>query len=388
MERMIRTMAMILLLAGTGWAHDPNLGAIVEYSETLEKEPDNLEALKARGSTYRALEYYDSALLDLARADGLDPDNPEVVGEIGMCHYHLGEWDRTTEYLDRAQMLLDGKIAAGAMTEEEYLPVQRELWQYRFHNYQDLERYEEALKEAEKLKQFLSGKLSFVCEVGEVLLALGRPEEALPRFLQAVEANPSFERYCVGAANCLLLLGRTEEAVKIFEAWLADDAEAVMPYLHRAYILKEYLHRGEDASRDLAQAEAELSRRLEGEEWPDLEYVTELTRILQMQGRFQEAWDRLVPMLEDYRAHWLVVHLQSINAEALGRPLEAESLAREARLYKRLNPADWLQAYTLVAPPPEEEPELPDKHAVVIIVLGACLVIPLLFLLLRRRNTD
>jgi len=76
-----------------------------------------------------------------------------------------------------------------------------------------------------------------------------------------------------------------------------------MPYLHRAFILKRYLNDPAAADGLLAHAEAELKTRIEAEEWPDLEDVVELARVLQLQGRFEEAWDRLVPMMEDYRTN-------------------------------------------------------------------------------------
>ena len=93
-------------LKGTAWPHDPDLGAVFEYGERLIKNPDDLEALRARGSTFRALEYFDDALLDLNRADELEPDHAETVAEIGICHYHLGAQDLATDFFTRAEALL------------------------------------------------------------------------------------------------------------------------------------------------------------------------------------------------------------------------------------------------------------------------------------------
>lgn len=361
---LLACLASALLACTEARAHDPNLNAIYEYNETLKKNPDDLEALKARGSTYRALEYHDSALEDLLHADRLEPNNPEVVAEIGMCHYHLGEWTAATEYLERAERLMVAKIAAGGWDPDEYTPVERELREYLFHNYIDLERYEEALAESDKLMQYLKGKISFHCDVADVLLMMGRPQEALPYFQKALEVSVSFERYVVGAANCLLRLDRVDEALGLMEAWKAEDPDAVQPFLHEGAILRAYKKVDMAAAAALARGESMVRARIEGEEYPDIEDLTFLARILQNTGGFEEAFGIVAELMADYRAHWLIPHLQAINARGLGRVKEAESYEKEAKLYKRLNPSDWLQAYEILEPkpPPLEEAPLEKKE--------------------------
>jgi tetratricopeptide (TPR) repeat protein len=372
-------------------AHDPNLNAINEYNDILSKDPDNLEALKARGSTFRALELFDNALLDLERAAELDKDDPEVLAEIGMCHYQLGERGPATEYMDRAEEGLVQKVQSGVWEREKYAPIERELRAYRFRNFKDLGAYDKALEESEKLKEYLAGKLSYMCDVGDVLLALDRVEEALAYFKQAVVANPTFERYCVGAANCYLRLGRVEEALGIFRAWKSEEPGAALPLLHEAFILKIWL-KDEAASKPvLARGEELLRYRIDGEEWPDPEDQIHLSRILQAAGRYQEAWVLLEELLEDFRWHWLVVHLQGVNARVLGRTQEADSLEKESRLYKRLNPDDWLQAYDLVNPKkPEPDPassEPPPEKIHWIFPAGGGLLVLLFLVWIWRRRT-
>jgi tetratricopeptide (TPR) repeat protein len=397
-----KRLCLLLLLAlaafVTAKGHDPNLNAINEYNEILEKDPDNLEALKARGSTFRALELFDNALIDLERAAGLLPDDPEVLAEIGMCHYQLGERTPATEYMDRAEALLNEMIASGAWDEEKYAPVERELREYRFRNFMDLEDYGQALAEGERLEKYLTGKLSFLCDVGDALFALDRVEEALARFQQAVEANPAFERYSVGAANCLLRSGCVEEALSLFRSWRSEEPEAALPLYHEAFILGTWMGDGPAAQAALAEAETLFRGRIEEEEWPDPEDQIHLARVLQAAGRFEESWSLLEELLEDFRWHWLVVHLQGLNARALGREQEADSLEKESLLYKRLNPDDWLQAYELVAPEkpkPEETPEeaAPPSQAPspsrgthwVFYACGAILGLAVLWILLRKK---
>ncbi len=333
-----------------GEPHDPNLTAVYEFGVVLEEDPNNLEALRARGSIFRALELYDNALADLERADRLDPGDPEVIGEIGICHYNLGEREQATSRMDRAVKLLEEKIAANEWPVEKYAPVERELREYRFLNFRDQERFEEALAEIRELENYLSGKLSFLCDMGNLLFKLGRASEALALYGKAVEANPAFERYCVGAANCCLLLGRPGEALEYFRTWAVEEPDSGLPYLHEAFIRINYLKDAEGAHAALARAEAAFHARIDGEEEPDLEEVIHLSRVLQTGGRYQESWDLLEGLIDDFRGHWLVVHLQGVNAAALGKEREALSFERESKLYKRLNPGDWLQAYELIPP--------------------------------------
>ena len=334
-------------------AHDPDLSAVASYTEILAGNPDDLEALRARGSTYRALELFDNALEDLERADRLAPGDPEVVAEIGMCRFCLGELDRAREVMDRAARLLEEKIASGEWPRERYAPVERELRAYRFRNFRELGLFEETLAEGRRLEPYLSGKPGYFCDMGEVLLALGRPEAALPWFRRAMEGNPAFERYCVGAANCCLRLGRPEEALEVLRKWRAEAPDAAVALLHEAAVLGGWLHDAAGAAADLERAEAIFRSRAAVED-PDPEDAVLLARVLQARGRWEESYRLLKGLMDTLRGHWVVVHLQARNAAALGRPREARSLEKEAALYRRLNPMDWLTLHEIL--PPEGRP--------------------------------
>jgi len=330
--------------------HDPNLNAIAEFNERLKNNPDDLEALKARGSTYRALEFFDSALIDLIRALELEPDNPEITSEIGMCHYHLGEVELTTKFLDKGAQLLEEAVNSGGVANEDAVLIERELFDYRMRNYIDLKQFENALIEGEKLKTILEGKLSYICDMADIYIALGRHEEALKLYMQAVKDNCSFERYCVGAANCLLNLNRQEEALKIMEEWKEDDPDSVMPWFHESIIKKDHLNDLIGAKAAMDHGEKMVRARIDKEEYPDIEDMVHLARILQVSSRWSESFEIMQELLEDYRGHWLVVYLQGQNVRALGKEREALSFEKEAKIYKRLNPMDWLQAYNIIPP--------------------------------------
>lgn len=343
-------------------AHDPNLGKINEYNIKLEKNPDDLQALKDRGSTFRALEYFDSALADLSRALELSPGDPEVTCEVAICHYRLGERELTTHFLDQASILLETAKTEKTLTPEKIAEVEQELLEHRMRNFADLKRYEDALKEGLKLEVYCKGNLSYQCDIAEIRTHLNQIQEALLLFLEACEACPSFERYCVGAANCYLLLDQPQAAMEVIEAWKKNDEKALTPYLHEGVIRNHHLKDTPGAASVFSKGEKRVRDRMGNEEFPDIEDLVFLARILQAQERWEEAWKVTESLIEDYRQHWVVVHMQGINAQGLNKPRQAESFATEAMLYKRLNPLDWLQIYDIQKPKPQMEPPQGDKE--------------------------
>ena len=268
MSSMLRLAGIVLLLAVGSFpeagAHDPNLQAIAEFNKRLEENPDDLEALRARGSTFRALEYFDSAMIDLERAHGLDPDNAEVVGEIGSATTASASrtWPPSTSSGRTACSTSRSRRAPWPRSTPRRL--KRELYEYLFHHYADLGRYEDALEQGIALGEFLSGKLSYRCDMADIYLALGRVEEALPAYRDAAEAAATFERYVVGAANVYLRLGRGPEALALLDDWLVADPESPVARLHRGRIYAEHLEDEVKGEADLAEGERILRDRMKG----------------------------------------------------------------------------------------------------------------------------
>jgi len=330
--------------------HNPSLQKIGAYNALLAKNPDDVAVLRARGSTYRALELYDDALGDFERAEKLAPGNAETVVEMGICHYMLGESDEALAVLERGERLFEERAAAGKWDPETGAIVDRELRETLMNLYRERGDYEKALSQWDKLKKYLGGKLAFRCDRADLLLKLGKVDEAMKIYEDAVEFNPVFERFCVGAANCYLLTGYEKRALAVFDKWAAGDPDCPLPHMFRSLLLKGFLKDPEGARKAGEKAVALARKRSKRDDPPDFDDLIMLARVLQATGAYEESSRLLDEFMEFGRGHYLVVHLQAGNLRALGRKEEADSLEAEAGLYRRLNPKDWLQAYELLTP--------------------------------------
>jgi len=380
-------VALALSFVSGASAHDPSLQALAGYNAVLDKDPDNVEALRSRGSTLRALELYDDAVNDLTRVEKLDPGNPETLAEIGICRYMLGEKEKALEILKRAGAVFDPMIDSGEFDAEKHGPIDRELRETLIKLYSDLGMFEDALEECDRLEIYLGGKPPFLCDKADLLIALDRVDEAVELYEIVFEMNSAYERFCVGTANCYLLLGHHERALQVFEQWEAEDETASLAPMFRSIVLRTWMN--DTAGTGEAAPEAiRRARVLTGDKRDaDLEDLVLLGRVLQGAGEYEESCRVLEGLLEYFRGHYLVVHLLAVNYRALGRDDEADSMETEARLYRRLNPADWLQAYEIVPPPPaEEEPSTIPSVGFNAVLCGVILlVVIIIYVVLKKR---
>ena len=88
---------------------------------------------------------------------------------------------------------------------------------YQALGYINLERYKEALEDAEKAVQMAPGYVQAYNSVGTALMKLNRPDEALAKFKEAVKINPFYASPYANMANILRELNRPDEAAKMLE---------------------------------------------------------------------------------------------------------------------------------------------------------------------------
>jgi len=405
----ILVVAFCLIGAAAAAPHDPSLQALAGYNVILEKNPDDLLTLRARGSTFRALELYDDALVDFERAEKISPDHYETVGEIGICRYMLGDIDEAREILQRAEKLFVARDPSGDDDSETAAVVEMELRETLMALYRESGEYEEALAQWDLMEKFLGGKLAAKCDRADILLDLGRVDEAMELYQDAVEWNGVFERFCVGAANCLILKGYTQKAIEIFERWSVEDPDLALPHMHRGIVLRDHMSDEAGARIALDEALSLAGASVDTDDLPDFGNIIIKARVQQAAGAHAAAAETIEKILDYSRGHHLVVHLLSVSYRALGRVDEALSLEKEARLYKRLNPRDWLQAYDIFPPvketarntahggdTPPEPSESPETEEVAenvnsYLLVGCAIVIPgaiFLWLLLRRKRIE
>ena len=75
---------------------------IESYTETLERDPQNIEAYLGRGMAKIAIEDYNGAIVDFTEALRLNPEDSETYIKIGNAKHYLGDYYRAiSEILQR-----------------------------------------------------------------------------------------------------------------------------------------------------------------------------------------------------------------------------------------------------------------------------------------------
>ena len=76
--------------------------AIADFTGALETEKGNIELWIARSRAYYQKQLYDQAMLDLAEAIKLQPDNPVAHDMMGRNHFMLGNYELAIGFFSKA----------------------------------------------------------------------------------------------------------------------------------------------------------------------------------------------------------------------------------------------------------------------------------------------
>src|SRR5450759_65779 len=110
-------------------------GAVVDYTEALQRDPKDPRIYMARSAVYVRLKMYAESLEDRQQAVQLDPKNPEVYVARGGSYHLLGQHDKGIEDRTRAIGLS---------------PASPLGWTARGYAYFLLERWDEALSDLDQ----------------------------------------------------------------------------------------------------------------------------------------------------------------------------------------------------------------------------------------------
>jgi len=90
-------------LRGMGYGQIGQMdNAIADFSVVLEADKTNVPLWIARARAYFHKQQHDLAMLDLAEAIKLDPDNATVQNLMGKNHFMLGNYELAIKFFDRA----------------------------------------------------------------------------------------------------------------------------------------------------------------------------------------------------------------------------------------------------------------------------------------------
>jgi adenylate cyclase len=205
-----------------------------EQGVVVHKTTENLEAYE---SVLRGLEYFYRSTREgnaqarqlFAHAITLDPAYAEAYARLGWT-YHLEQaipWSPGPQTLERAF-----ELAHTALALDDSLPWTHILlgWLYI-----DTQQYEQALAAAARASALDPNNVDSYLMQANVLLGMGRPEEALHAMGQAIRLNP---HYPVWYAHTLgwayILTGRYAEAITAQKTALLRNPNHVSSYVRLA----------------------------------------------------------------------------------------------------------------------------------------------------------
>ena len=195
-----------------------NLGrfddALAAYEEALSIDPDNEEVLRNVGNTLNRLERPDEGLLALLRAEELFPGRPVTNLFIADSYERLGQDAETESHYRKAIELnknpngyRDAQIGLLTLLERTDAPIA-----------EIQEAYSEAL-------EAIPGDPTILVGAGSLVARLGAYEESIGFFDAAIQSDPSaIDAYAKKSAS-LWLLGRPEDALEAVDAGLEVDRD-------------------------------------------------------------------------------------------------------------------------------------------------------------------
>lgn len=250
-------------------------GALALLDAAIEREPENAEALKARGRTRYAALDYDGARADYDRAVELDPADQAAAAAQGVVAYAQGRYDEAVVNLSVALRLDPADVRALSTRAAAYYQLRR--WERALADYRSLMRAApdspagvagqlkalirlDRLEEAESL---VAARLEEDAADGAALDGLvrlekraGTPADALPALDRALVEAP-------GSLEILRLRGRLRASLGDADGARADFAamralDPADPLLRNDVCWSQALE-AFDLDRALADCDAALS---------------------------------------------------------------------------------------------------------------------------------
>ncbi len=211
--------------------------AVEHFAAARELYPSYPDLALSHARALRLAERLDEAEAAIAEGLALNPHFGEGRLFEGLLRYErLGEWEgvraAVTQYpglegtlFDEAQQAHAAGDAKGAAERiAEIRPGQVQALEIRLRVADEFARVKRFLEAAAEYRQVLESAPHYAdvhCKLGQVLLELGEPEEALQAFEAALERNPRYAEAHAQKGVALRTLGRGKEAKLSFKEALS-----------------------------------------------------------------------------------------------------------------------------------------------------------------------
>ena len=224
------------------------------------------DALFAQGRISEALAEFERALL-------LEPDEPNVLNSLGVCHGHLGQMNQAMAHFERAlaaapqdfmayynlgyALMAQGRLAEAKTRLEQGLELNPDHADTLFH----LGRLAQGEGKLSLAVDYLSraaaaeeSPRSTQRHLGEALAAAGQPPQAEEAFKRAVKTNPNDAAALCGLAELYLKRGANVEIALSLARRATQVEPASARYLRVKAQALSALERREEAAEVLRQA--------------------------------------------------------------------------------------------------------------------------------------
>ena len=324
------------------------------------------------GNLHKGLGHYDEALRLMEEAvdvresyEGQDAAELDrrlsyVLHNIGNLHRALGDNEKAVEYIDRAVAYAGG--AMRPIHRSYHLSALAHIRLQEGHVEESLELYRQAVKATRKARAG-EGLAQALRVLGDVLLGLGRYEEALPHLLEAAER---FEQLRDREAQAEMLEGAARAHEKLGNIAEAGGAWNQIRLLAERYHDEERVLAALEAlarlSRDVAPRRArmlyeraiELARQ-QGDRSTEAALTNSLAILHWQEREHEEAlscYERALHAykdLEDWVHAGLILNSLGVTLRDLGRTEEAAAHLEEALEVNRMTGEGLLEAHSLAA---------------------------------------
>lgn len=314
-----------------GWvqaALGDGAAAETSYLRALELEPRHPEALRELSRLYVQATHPAAGSL-LARALAVLPDDAGLWGLQGIHALQSGDLGGAERHLSRAQAL--------APTSAEFAgPLAETLIR--------LGKATEALEPARRLAATDKASERGPFFVGEALHMLGRFEEAIPSYLQALDRCMDPTPVLYALARCHAELGRPVEALGYLENVAVSDPEV--------WVLRARLLGASDRQEEAGASWQEVLRQVPDRADALLGLATSLlsggdeTAAWPLIDRYMASWGHDPSALDELAAMWTGLGRHDLAVEAYQRAVGRSpgERARHERLWAAMEQAEQWQA--------------------------------------------
>jgi len=249
---------------------------LADFDAALQLQPENTQALRARGFLHLISDQYDKAKGDLAKAAEIDPDHAPTHEAMGLILMLNKDFDGSMKHLDRAAelapenpsvqanrarvlamqgktddaveaidkalkaspnnvgwQLLKANILSLAGKKDEALagvdklisgqPALVEAMRIRAHILAGSEKLPQAIAELEKAMDKFPGDMELAADLAMLYTADKKPRRAIAIYDKMLSGEAKLPQLYRGRADAYLSIGQQKEAIEDYEAALKKD---------------------------------------------------------------------------------------------------------------------------------------------------------------------